>query len=247
MFAQAAIESWWQQGTLGDWTTDASRCAPGRGLGVDGQAGQCPESFGILQNRYPYEQTAWPGIATSTAMNADLGYAIWRVCFEGYEAWLNTVERGQRLRRRRRVGLCRPLVQRPLAHRGRRRLRAAACATTWTSASGRRRTSSRAESQPADHDRVDAPGQLEVLGRHPAGRVGRAGERQRAPPDVDVGVVVQLLGDGRHAVDHGDRGRGTSGSFAVRVMPDASPDQPSSVGEAGRRRRPRKAASVIDR
>jgi hypothetical protein len=95
VFAQAAIESWWRQDTLGDWTTDASRCAPGRGLGVDGKAGQCPESFGILQNRYPYEQSAWPGIANSTAMNADLGYAIWRTCFEGYEGWLNTVERGR--------------------------------------------------------------------------------------------------------------------------------------------------------
>ena len=94
VFAQAAIESWWQQGTLGDWTADASRCAPGRGPGADGRPGQCPESFGILQNRYPYERTGWPGIANSTAMNADLAYAIWRVCFEGYEGWLNTVERG---------------------------------------------------------------------------------------------------------------------------------------------------------
>ena len=95
VFAQAAIESWWRQDTMGDWTTDASRCAPGRGLGKDGKAGQCPESFGILQNRYPYEQSAWPGIANSTAMNADLAYAIWRTCYEGYEGWLNTVERGR--------------------------------------------------------------------------------------------------------------------------------------------------------
>jgi hypothetical protein len=95
VLAQAAVESWWRQDTLGDWTSDASRCAPGRGLGVDGKAGQCPESFGILQNRYPYEQSGWPGIASSTAMNADLAYAIWRVCFEGYEGWLNTVDRGR--------------------------------------------------------------------------------------------------------------------------------------------------------
>ena len=100
VYAQAAIESWWRQDTLGDWATDATRCAPGRGLGRDGKAGQCPESFGILQNRYPYEQSAWPGIATSTAMNADLAYAIWRVCFEGYEGWLNTVERGRHVRGR---------------------------------------------------------------------------------------------------------------------------------------------------
>jgi autotransporter family porin len=95
VLAQAAIESWWRQDTHGDWTGDASRCAPGRGLGVDGKSGQCPESFGILQNRYPYEKSAWPGIGTSTAMNADLAYGIWRTCFEGYEGWLNTVDRGR--------------------------------------------------------------------------------------------------------------------------------------------------------
>jgi autotransporter family porin len=95
VYAQAAVESWWQQTTLGDWGTDSSRCAPGRGLGVDGKAGQCPESFGILQNRYPYERAAWPGIGNSTAMNADLAYGIWRNCYEGYEGWLNTVERGR--------------------------------------------------------------------------------------------------------------------------------------------------------
>src|SRR5262249_7261669 len=43
VYAQAAIESWWRQDTLGDWTSDASRCAPGHGLGTNGRAGQCPE------------------------------------------------------------------------------------------------------------------------------------------------------------------------------------------------------------
>ena len=92
--AQAVTESWWRQTTLGDWGTDPSRCPPGHGLGADGTPGQCPESWGILQNRYPYETSAWPGIATSTAFNADLAYGIWRACFEGYETWLNTVDRG---------------------------------------------------------------------------------------------------------------------------------------------------------
>jgi autotransporter family porin len=92
VFAQAAIESWWRQSTLGDWSTVENNCAPGRGFGVDGQPGKCPESFGILQNRYPYERTAWPGIANSTAMNADLAYAIFRVCYEGWELWLNDVQ-----------------------------------------------------------------------------------------------------------------------------------------------------------
>jgi hypothetical protein len=92
--AQAVTESWWRQTTLGDFGTDVTQCPPGHGLGVDGTAGQCPQSYGILQNRYPFEVASWPGIATSTAFNADLAYGIWRGCFEGYETWLNTVDRG---------------------------------------------------------------------------------------------------------------------------------------------------------
>jgi autotransporter family porin len=95
VFAQAAVESWWQQGTLGDWGSDASACPPGHQPGADGKAGQCPQSYGILQNRYPFEPASWPGIGDSTAMNADTAYAIWRSCYDGYETWLNTVPRGQ--------------------------------------------------------------------------------------------------------------------------------------------------------
>ncbi|WP_203907815.1 hypothetical protein [Rhizocola hellebori] len=93
--AQAAIESWWRQDTLGDFGTDAGACPEGHGLGADGQAGKCPQSYGILQNRYPYMKTAFPGAMRSTAMSADLAYGIWRICMEGHETWLNTVERGQ--------------------------------------------------------------------------------------------------------------------------------------------------------
>jgi|SRR5271165_2062798 len=89
VFAQAAVESWWRQTTKGDWET--SGCPPGHGPGVDGRPGLCPQSWGILQNRYPYETSSWPGIARSTAMNADLAYAIWRACYDGYVTWLNTV------------------------------------------------------------------------------------------------------------------------------------------------------------
>jgi hypothetical protein len=92
--AQAAIESWWHQTALGDFGTDPTRCPPGHGLGVDGTPGMCPESYGILQNRYPYEMSTWPAIGNSTAGNADTAYGIWRACFEGYESWLNTAERG---------------------------------------------------------------------------------------------------------------------------------------------------------
>jgi len=90
VFAQAAVESWWRQTTLGDW--ESNGCPPGHGPGVDGKPGLCPQSWGILQKRYPYEQSSWPGIANSTAMNADTAYAIWRSCYDGYETWLNTVE-----------------------------------------------------------------------------------------------------------------------------------------------------------
>jgi hypothetical protein len=94
VFAQAAVESWWQQDTLGDFGTDAAACLPGHKIGQDGQPGECPQSYGILQNRYPYEDGGWPAIARSTAMNADAAYAIWRACYDGYETWLNTVPRG---------------------------------------------------------------------------------------------------------------------------------------------------------
>ena len=93
--AQAAVESWWRQTTKGDWARDEVACPPGHDLGADGRAGECPQSYGILQNRYPYERSAWPGIHRSTAMNADAAYATWRACFEGYERWLNDVEHGR--------------------------------------------------------------------------------------------------------------------------------------------------------
>ncbi len=92
--AQAAVESWWRMDTRGDWGTDASRCAPGHGLGADGTAGQCPESFGLLQIRYPYNQAAFPYAITSSAFNADYAYAQWRNCYLGNLTWLNTVDRG---------------------------------------------------------------------------------------------------------------------------------------------------------
>jgi len=95
VYAQAAVESWWRQTTKGDYYSDPAECPPGHPLGADGQPGNCPQSYGILQNRYPNEISAWPSAERSTAMNADTGYAIWRVCYQGYETWLNTVERGR--------------------------------------------------------------------------------------------------------------------------------------------------------
>ena len=89
VFAQASVESWWRQTTLGDW--QPTGCPPGHPPGHDGRPGLCPQSWGILQNRYPFQHSSWPAIATSTAMSADTAYAIWRSCYEGYQTWLNTV------------------------------------------------------------------------------------------------------------------------------------------------------------
>ena len=97
VFAQAAVESWWQQDTLGGWSTDASTCPPGNKLGRDGKPGECPQTYGILQNTY--EPGGWPAIGRSTAMNADAAYAIWRSCYDGYETWLNTMPRGSQYRK----------------------------------------------------------------------------------------------------------------------------------------------------
>lgn len=96
--AQAAVESWWRQSAKGDWGADPDRCPPDHGLGIDDPTdhpGECPESWGLVQLRYPYQRSAWPGMADSTAFNADAAYAVWRACYEGYEWWLNYVERGQ--------------------------------------------------------------------------------------------------------------------------------------------------------
>ena len=92
VFAQAAVESWWKQATLGGWTTDSAHCPPGNKLGRDGKPGECPQTYGILQNTY--QPGGWPAIARSTAMNADAAYAIWRSCYDGYETWLNSMPRG---------------------------------------------------------------------------------------------------------------------------------------------------------
>jgi hypothetical protein len=94
--AQIVTESYWDQvNSLGDWTTNPANCEPRFPLGTNGRAGQCPESFGLGQTRYPYMRSAFPYAYDSSAFNLDVTYAIWRSCFEGTETWLNTVERGR--------------------------------------------------------------------------------------------------------------------------------------------------------
>jgi autotransporter family porin len=93
--AQTAKESWWSQRSGGDLTGDASLCPPGHGIGVDGHPGQCPESWGVQQVRYPYFRWAFMDALDSTAYNLDVALAARRSCYEGYETWLNTVDRGR--------------------------------------------------------------------------------------------------------------------------------------------------------
>jgi autotransporter family porin len=93
--AQVAKESWWYQSATGDWTGDPTHCATGHTLGSDGRPGQCPESVGLLQVRFPYFGAAFPSASYSSAYNLDEALAARRNCFEGNEQWLNTVERGR--------------------------------------------------------------------------------------------------------------------------------------------------------
>jgi hypothetical protein len=97
VFAQAAVESWWQQDTLGGWTANSADCPPRNKLGENGKPGQCPVTWGILQNTYGHG--GWPAIARSTAMNADAAYAVWRSCYDGYETSLNTMPRDGQYRK----------------------------------------------------------------------------------------------------------------------------------------------------
>ncbi len=93
--AQAATETWWRQGFLGDWTSTAADCAPGHSLGSDGRPGECPQSIGLLQIKYKFFQESFPGAADSTAYSVDYAYAVWRNCYEGRQGWLNDSERGR--------------------------------------------------------------------------------------------------------------------------------------------------------
>jgi hypothetical protein len=98
--AQSAVESYWDQRAGGDLTSDPNSCPPGHGIGVDGHPGQCPDSWGLQQVRFTTFRWAFPASSTispitSTAYNLDIALAARRLCYEGSETWLNTVERGR--------------------------------------------------------------------------------------------------------------------------------------------------------
>ncbi len=95
---QAAIESFWRQNdAFGDFDSDPAGCLPGHPIGADGVPGQCPQSVGLLQVRYPYHRSAFENnnAIRSTAYNVDYAWSFWRRCFEGELTWLNMEERGR--------------------------------------------------------------------------------------------------------------------------------------------------------
>lgn len=90
--AQVVLESWWDQTTGGDRTADRSACHPD----LRTASGDCPESIGLMQVRYPYHQEAFEdaNAIRSSTYNLDYAYAVWRSCYEGELTWLNNLERG---------------------------------------------------------------------------------------------------------------------------------------------------------
>ncbi|MBV8694356.1 MAG: hypothetical protein JO183_02595 [Ktedonobacteraceae bacterium] len=83
--AQAVQESTWHQNHLGDPTGDYSLCPPG---GAQGDGGVCYQSYGLLQVKYHYNQSAWPMSRDDTAFSVDYAAALMRVCYEGWTDYL---------------------------------------------------------------------------------------------------------------------------------------------------------------
>lgn len=96
--AVARKETNWYQNDLGDWTDDTRLdCVPRHPRGSDpSRPTECPQSFGLPQVRKgAVILDTWPASEDSTAFAMDYVLATRRACFEGYQNWLNDVERGR--------------------------------------------------------------------------------------------------------------------------------------------------------
>lgn len=82
--AQAVVESTWHQNTQGDYTSDRRYCPPGVWDGAG-----CSQSYGLLQIKYYYNQSAWPMSRDDSAFNAEYALGVIRTCFEGWTTYLN--------------------------------------------------------------------------------------------------------------------------------------------------------------
>ncbi len=82
--AEAVVESYWHQSQVGDYTSDQSLCPSGT---WDGKG--CYQSYGLLQLKYYYFQSAWPMSRYDSAFNVEYVYGIIRTCYEGWTTYLN--------------------------------------------------------------------------------------------------------------------------------------------------------------
>jgi hypothetical protein len=82
--AQAVIESYWNQSTAGDYTTDPQNCLASM---WDGSG--CNQSYGILQIKWLFFKDAFPMAQTDTAFSAEYAYGILRACYEGWTTYLS--------------------------------------------------------------------------------------------------------------------------------------------------------------
>ena len=82
--AEAVVESNWHQSQRGDYATDPGVCPAGT---WDGSG--CYQSYGMLQIKYMYYQSAWPMSRDDSAFNVEYVYAVIRTCYEGWTTYLS--------------------------------------------------------------------------------------------------------------------------------------------------------------
>src|SRR5262249_18608720 len=82
----------WYQDMTGDLTSEPALCPPG--AAYDGS--QCYQSYGLLQVKWYYNQSAWPMSRDDTAFSLEYAYGLIRACYEGYEPWLGAGGTGYR-------------------------------------------------------------------------------------------------------------------------------------------------------
>jgi autotransporter family porin len=80
--AQAVVESFWNQRTAGDYTATRRHC-PRDAVGKANH--RCAESYGLLQNKYRFNRSAYPAFRTSTAYQLDFSGFKLRACFDGHK------------------------------------------------------------------------------------------------------------------------------------------------------------------
>jgi autotransporter family porin len=80
--AQMGVESWWNQRTVGDFTLTKARCPSDA---VYDSKGRCAESYGLLQNKYRFNRTAYPAFRRSTAYQLDFSAFKLRACYDGHK------------------------------------------------------------------------------------------------------------------------------------------------------------------